>query len=82
MNDLKSKPAKHLSLFSKISAFIFFVVNYEIRVVAVALGGDSFSLPGQDETLGLIYASIFLGSIFVAVDLSIILQNIKGTRNK
>ena len=80
---LKDKPGKKLSLFSKVSSFLFFFINYELRVVTSALfsADHEFVLPTADETLGLIYASIFLGSVFIAVDFSILIQNIKGTRN-
>lgn len=78
-NPLKHKPAKHLSLFSKIAGFLFFITNYELRIFFTFASGD-YQLPGVNETLGLIYASVFISQIFITVDLSIIIQNIKGVR--
>lgn len=80
MDELKKKPGKHLSLASKIFSFIFFFVNYQIHIILNFISTQKITLPGIDETLGLISASAFLGMVFVAVDLSIIVQNIRGDR--
>jgi len=80
MDELKKKPGKHLSLFSKIFAFLFFFFNYEFQVISKIIIEGKIKLPGIDETLGLVSAAAFLGMIFIAVDLSILVQNIRGER--
>jgi len=86
MDELKRKPAKHLSLFCKISAFLFFIINYQfvliIRgIIAIQSLDSSFSFPTMDETRGLIVASLLIGNMFIAIDSSIIIQHLKGTRS-
>lgn len=67
--------AKKLSLASKCLALLFIVASYIVSAVCAK------KIPSADEVLGMIQVSLFIATVFVPVDLSLIVQNIKGVRN-
>lgn len=76
MKEKKDIPvkAKTLSNVSKTIASVF-VLGVFITYVLIAK-----RLPSTDEAMGIVSVGIFIAGVFVPVDLSLIVKNIKGIK--
>jgi hypothetical protein len=67
--------AKTVSLIGKAASVLFLVAAYIVTAVT------SQKIPNADEVFGQIQIAVFIASAFLPVDISLIVQNIKGLRN-
>lgn len=66
---------RDLSVLCKILAMVFVVASY---VIAVVFGKR---LPTWDESMGIIAIGVFIAEVMITVDISMIVQNIKGLKD-
>lgn len=67
--------AKQWSMVGKVSSVLFIVAAYIVAAIT------SQKIPSGDETFGMIQIGIFIASAFLPVDISLIVQNIKGLKS-
>lgn len=72
---VSSGVGKRLSLFSKIVAVLFVISATIISIIKTG------TLPTADQALAIVQIAIFISSVFFPVDLSKIIENIKGGRS-
>jgi hypothetical protein len=62
-------------MLGKVCSVVFIVAAYIVAAIT------SRKIPSGDETFGMIQIGIFIASAFLPVDISLIVQNIKGLKN-
>jgi hypothetical protein len=67
--------AKTLSILSKVLAFLFIVISYALA----AYFGKR--LPNADEAFAMVQVALVIGGLFAPIDVSLIVQNIKGIKD-
>lgn len=67
--------AKHWSMIGKVSSVLFIVGAYIVTAVT------SKKIPSADEVFGQIQIAVFIAGAFLPVDISLIVQNIRGLKD-
>jgi hypothetical protein len=67
--------AKHISVLGKGISIIFLVSAYLITAIT------SKKIPSADEVFGQVQVALVIGGLFAPIDISMIVQNIKGIKD-
>lgn len=66
--------AKYWSMIGKVCSVVFIVSAYITAAIT------SHKIPSGDEVFGMVQIGVFIAGAFLPIDISLIVQNIKGLK--